>query len=93
MLFTLKEAAEYLRLSPSTVRDMCRRRNPVLAHSRVGPRHGRIVIEKSECDRHLAAGKVERRSETSSHLPRVSSTGYVYRSLEPGKRRKQPASE
>jgi hypothetical protein len=58
MMLTIREASGRLGLTEHTVRGMCSRENPQLAHFRVGPRRGRIMIAEEECDRYLRSCRV-----------------------------------
>ena len=93
-LFTVKEAAVYLRLEKSVIYGMCTPFNSVLAHFRVGPRRGKILIAREECDRYLRASQVVRagsQKSTQAAVGPAPKSGYQYRVCEPGSRRLIPS--
>jgi excisionase family DNA binding protein len=58
---TVNEAAEVLGIRPATVYQLCRERK--LAHYKVGPGGGRIVILPADVAAYLAAHRVEAEPE------------------------------
>jgi excisionase family DNA binding protein len=60
-LYTVREAAEWLQVTPSTVYALCRARK--LAHERVGLHRGVIRIAESDLTEFRSLCRVEARSE------------------------------
>jgi excisionase family DNA binding protein len=58
---TVNEAAEVLGIRPATVYQLCRERK--LAHHKIGPGGGRIVILPADVAAYLAAHRVEAEPE------------------------------
>lgn len=90
-LLTVNEAAAYLKMAAETVRALCPRSRPVIAHHRVGPRGGRILISREECDRYLRRTLVSTASSDGS-APKASparpkpAVGYQHQYFVPGTR-------
>jgi hypothetical protein len=89
-MLTIRAAAVYMGLSERTVRSMCAAVAPQLEHVRIGPRRGRIMIARAECDRHLREGLVMRgRPEAEgSQATKAAARPYRYKFLEPSRPRR-----